>query len=276
MKKNNLIILIGPSCSGKTYLQEKLIELTQKTKIKDIEFGSLISTTTRPPRSGEVNGTDYHFITKKEFDEKIKNNDFIEYVEFGGMQYGVTKSELERLFEKGLTPVIVVEPNGAKELHDYALSKNWSPASIFINVPQKMAISRFYDRFLSDIEDKKDCIDYYSNRIHEVLINESQWRTAINYDKIIPASNSQDDAIMAASDIVKEILLHNSGESSIIFSDKNKFFKPIKEQKSQPLISALSNFLTKADEKDSALASTMIFNMSQRYIDNDSDYSYNK
>lgn len=56
----------------------------------------VVTTTSRPQREGEKDGVDYHFISKEEFSEKIKNNEFLEYVEYGGNLYGTGKDEISR------------------------------------------------------------------------------------------------------------------------------------------------------------------------------------
>ncbi len=87
-----LIVFSGPSGSGKTSVVKKLLE-----KYPDL-FGFSISATTRPKRENEVDGKDYYFITKKEFERKIQNGEFIEWEEvYDGLYYGTLKSEVERL-----------------------------------------------------------------------------------------------------------------------------------------------------------------------------------
>lgn len=87
-----LIVFSGPSGSGKTSIVKKLLE-----KYPDL-FGFSISATTRPKRENEVDGKDYYFILKEEFERKIQNNEFIEWEEvYDGLYYGTLKSEVERL-----------------------------------------------------------------------------------------------------------------------------------------------------------------------------------
>ncbi len=82
-----LIVLTGKTASGKDTVMSKLLE-----KIPGLE--RVVSTTSRSIRSGETNGVDYNFISKGEFKEKIDNNEFLEYVEYGGNFYGTEKPQL--------------------------------------------------------------------------------------------------------------------------------------------------------------------------------------
>lgn len=266
MNRNPILIISGPSCSGKTYISSLLV--------KNGDFGELVSTTTREPRVGEVHGVDYYFISEPEFIEKIKNDEFIESVEFGGKRYGVTKSEFDRLFSIGLVPVVVVEPNGAKNIHDYALEKNWDPSLLFLNVPSKLAIERFYTRFICDVEKGKDCAIYYSNRLFEVLKTESEWRSSLNYDRVIPASSTPEKAEEIAINISAEFSLFKQGGASEWFSKKEKVFKKTKVAEdinnlSEKIFNVLSSYKKNSTESAVIMISTL------KDQDNEKKYSLN-
>lgn len=95
-----MLILIGPSASGKTQIVQKLIS----------EYGmkKLVTYTSRPKRVGEIDGKDYHFISVTEFKEKIEHNFFIEYVNYNNNYYGTSRSDL------ALDKVVILEPTGLK------------------------------------------------------------------------------------------------------------------------------------------------------------------
>lgn len=83
-----LIVITGKTAAGKDTLMHKLL-----AKYPDLK--RVITTTSRAIRLGEKNGVDYNFVSKKEFERKINNGDFIEYVEYGGNLYGTEKSQLK-------------------------------------------------------------------------------------------------------------------------------------------------------------------------------------
>lgn len=85
-----LVVLTAPSGSGKTTIARRLEE-----EIPDLEFS--VSATTRDPRPGEEDGSDYYFLSEGEFRERIEQGAFVEYEEvYEGQYYGTLKTELER------------------------------------------------------------------------------------------------------------------------------------------------------------------------------------
>ena len=81
-----MIILIGPSASGKTSIAKELI--------KNYNFKKFVTNTTRAMRQGEVDGEDYHFISVDEFIKKKDNNELIEYVNYNNNYYGTSIEEV--------------------------------------------------------------------------------------------------------------------------------------------------------------------------------------
>ncbi|MCW3107732.1 MAG: guanylate kinase [Segetibacter sp.] len=102
-----LIIITAPSGSGKTSITRHLLN-----KYPKLAFS--ISAATRKPRGKEQNGVDYYFMSLEEFHDKIKNNEFIEWeMVYEGKYYGTLKSELERIWAEGKTPILDIDVKGA-------------------------------------------------------------------------------------------------------------------------------------------------------------------
>ncbi|GEO09404.1 guanylate kinase [Segetibacter aerophilus] len=102
-----LIIITAPSGAGKTSITRYLLN-----KYPKLAFS--ISAATRPPRGKEKNGVDYYFLSLEEFQEKIKANEFIEWeMVYEGKYYGTLKSELERIWTEGKTPILDIDVKGA-------------------------------------------------------------------------------------------------------------------------------------------------------------------
>ena len=107
MSKGTLLVISGPSGSGKGTLCEKLIELE-----KNVCFS--VSATTRAPRPGEVHGVHYFFVTEDEFSKMIENNEFLEYAYVFGMnKYGTPKAYVEQLLSEGKDVVLDIDVQGA-------------------------------------------------------------------------------------------------------------------------------------------------------------------
>jgi guanylate kinase len=110
LKKTGLTFVISaPAGTGKTTLVRMLTK----------EFSCVtesVSYTTRKPRAGEVEGRDYFFITKKEFEEKIKAGEFLEYAEVFGHLYGTSKRFVVEEQNKGKHVVFVIDTQGALQL----------------------------------------------------------------------------------------------------------------------------------------------------------------
>ena len=102
-----MLILVGASASGKTDIAKILI--------RDFGFKKMVTTTSRKPRFNEANGIDYHFISKKVFENRIKKNRFLEHVCYNANYYGTPK--------KGATKdkVLIVEPIGANSIYDHEI-----------------------------------------------------------------------------------------------------------------------------------------------------------
>lgn len=109
MKKGTFFVLSGPSGSGKgTVLQEVL------RKSDRIVYS--VSATSRSPRAGEVDGINYYFKSREEFETLIKADAFIEYTETYGNYYGTLKSEVETAIVNGKNIILEIDPVGARNV----------------------------------------------------------------------------------------------------------------------------------------------------------------
>jgi len=121
--QGKLIIITAPSGSGKTTICRHLLEVLPQLKFS-------VSATTRNMRDGEIDGKDYYFLSKENFEEKITNNEFLEHEEvYKGTSYGTLKSEVERLWNQNFHVLFDIDVKGALNL------KNTYPKnSLFIYI----------------------------------------------------------------------------------------------------------------------------------------------
>ncbi len=135
-----LLIITGKTASGKDTLITKILE-------KYSSFRKVLTTTSRNPREGESNGIDYNFISQEEFQQKINQEDFLEYVEYGDNFYGTEKL---RLSSKG-NLIWRIDPSmagKAKEVFPDCIV-------IYITVGNRTILERLKERGLSASEIEK-------------------------------------------------------------------------------------------------------------------------
>ncbi|MCL2312171.1 MAG: hypothetical protein FWC41_06760, partial [Firmicutes bacterium] len=107
--RGRLIVISGPSGVGKDCVLCEMRRLNSDTLVS-------VSATTRLPRSGEVDGKDYYFFSKQDFENKIKNNEFIEYATYCGNYYGTLKFPLEKNLVSGKDVILKIEVQGATKI----------------------------------------------------------------------------------------------------------------------------------------------------------------
>ena len=110
MKKGLLIIISGPSGVGKGTIRSYFMDDAS------LKLAYSISMTTRNPRAGEMNGVDYIFTTKEEFEQAIKEGGLLEWAEFVGNYYGTPMEEVEKLRNEGKNVLLEIEVQGATQV----------------------------------------------------------------------------------------------------------------------------------------------------------------
>ena len=128
-RKGMLIVISGPSGTGKGTICEKLLA-------EDPSLTFSVSATTRYRREGEIEGVHYFFISEERYDELLEEDAFLEHATVHGHRYGTLKSQVESMMEKGQNVVLDIDPQGAKEV----MRKVPSCVSIFILPPSYEAL----------------------------------------------------------------------------------------------------------------------------------------
>jgi guanylate kinase len=106
---SKVFVITGPSGVGKGTLIRELCQ-----RVPDLELS--ISATTREPRGGEVDGRDYHFLSRAEFDRRVEREDFLEFATYSGNRYGTLRTEVERRLAAGHSVVLEIEVQGARQV----------------------------------------------------------------------------------------------------------------------------------------------------------------
>jgi guanylate kinase len=104
-------VITGPSGVGKGTLIRALLARMPRLELS-------VSATTRPPRPGERDGLDYHFIDDAEFDRRLAAGEFLEHACYAGRRYGTLRSEVTRRLASGAPVVLEIEVQGARQVRD--------------------------------------------------------------------------------------------------------------------------------------------------------------
>ena len=104
----SVIVVSAPSGAGKSTVLKRVLH-----ELKELRFS--VSHTTRPPRAGETDGVEYHFVSEAAFEEQRERGSFLEWAEVYGHRYGTSRAELQRAEREGLDLVLDVDVQGAAQ-----------------------------------------------------------------------------------------------------------------------------------------------------------------
>ena len=161
-----MLVLSSPSGAGKTTLTKKIQE-------SDSTFRVSISHTTRKARANEVDGVDYHFVKKAEFEKLIKDKAFYEHAKIFENLYGTSKSSIKKITEKGHNVLFDIDWQGAEQLSRHA---ELNLLKIFILPP---SLDELKKRLVSRNQDDKEAI---KRRLNAYSIDVTKSK---NYDYVL-------------------------------------------------------------------------------------------
>ena len=203
-KKGMMFVLSSPSGVGKTTLTKKLAK-------NNTNFTISISYTTRKPRPSEINGKDYCFVNKKEFDSLIQGNNFFEYAKIFDNYYGTLKKSVLKFLSLGKDVLFDIDWQGTQQLKKI---KDLSLVTFFILPP---SIQVLKDRLLNRHQSQKKLIEQRMNKFNEEITHWNEY----NYVVI------NDDLEMCYNKILNIILSEKKGVSRTQNSDE--IAKKVKE-----------------------------------------------
>lgn len=201
-QSGELIIISGTTCAGKDTIVKKLLSRNEN-------ICKSTSYTSRPIRMGEVNGINYYFVTKEEFEDKIKNDDFLEYakVQYGDY-YGTPKKEVIDLLESGKDVILVIDVQGAKIIKE----KYPETLLIFILAPSMKEIKK---RLLSrSTETKEQIVERFKLAYQEIneISNYNYVVVNDNLDECVEKVNSIIVSNKLRVDRIEELSVENQEE----------------------------------------------------------------
>jgi len=198
-KRGIFIVVSAPSGAGKTSICKEVLRMYP-------EIVYSISYTTRPPRTGEVDGKDYFFITEKEFRQRIETGEFAEWTEKFGYLYGTSKKTMRDFLDRGYDLMLDIDPAGAK-----SLKKNFSGGIFVFILPPSM--EELEKRLRRRGSEKPEILE---KRLEKSIdeIKEIFW-----YDYII-----LNDRIQAAIDRLRSIYIAEKTRREQMIDDVNRLF----------------------------------------------------
>ncbi len=142
-RRGMLIVLSGPSGSGKGTIIKRLLQQREDTVLS-------ISVTTRNPRPGEEDGVHYFFRTREDFEELIRRNALLEFAEYNGNYYGTPEEAITGWLNQGKNVLLEIEVQGAEKVMDFRSDL----VSIFITIPSMAELERRLRERGTETEDK--------------------------------------------------------------------------------------------------------------------------
>ncbi len=158
-KRGHLYVIAAPSGAGKTSLLQALLR-------RRPGVGFSVSCTTRKPRAGEVNGTDYHFIERKEFERLVGAGEFIEHASVFGNLYGTRRSVVETALAAGRDLILEIDWQGAKQVRE----RLPDAVQVFILPPSRAELEARLRKRGSDSDEA------IARRLGESELEMSHWR----------------------------------------------------------------------------------------------------
>jgi len=189
--KSVILVLSGPSGAGKSTIIQKASNYID-------EFYFSVSTTTRAPREGEVDGVDYYFVTKEEFEKDIKNGNFLEYATVHGNYYGTSLKPVKEALSQGKLVIFDIDVQGHRLVKE---AMGDSVVSIFITPP---SLSELEKRLKLRGSDNIDIINKRLQNAKEEIKALGEYDFLIVNDNLEEATNSFISIANAAKNRVRK------------------------------------------------------------------------
>jgi len=219
MNKPILITLTAPTAAGKSYLFNHIRDVAK--------LPCFVSTTTREPRDGEIDGVDYHFITEAMSETLEKSGQFAELVTYNGTRYGITNDEWFGKLQPGKIVFLIVEPTGIENYVIPAMKAGVTWLKYYLHTDADVRMERFMKRMKSDLmhqvldfQESEEVrvaktlktVETYMKRHKAMLTEETEWFQKAQWTRVlngtVPAEENLkiilDDVNKASSDVMSK------------------------------------------------------------------------
>lgn len=191
MKRGYLVVLSAPSGTGKSTIIKELLR-------QGMGLIYSISTTTRQPREGEVEGKHYYFVDRKKFRRKISEGEFLEWAKVHDEYYGTSKKKVENLLKKGFSVVLDLDVQGATSVK----RKYPDAVLIFISPPSWTSLK---ERLVKRKKDSRDTIEKRLKNARDELLWAKQYDYIVLNDRVSNAVKMIESIIDAENHRVTRI-----------------------------------------------------------------------
>ena len=203
-EKGILLVLSGPSGAGKGTICKYLLAHNPSLKYS-------ISATTRAPRTGELDGQSYHFVSKDTFQEMIAQDELLEHAEVYGNYYGTPKNYVQKLLDENLDVILEIDPQGAMQI------KNKFPEAVFVLILPP-SLTELSDRIYKRGTDTAEVIRHrLSKAVSELKFCASKYDYLVINDEVNKASDkilaiiaSEKCRVGRNMPVVEEIICNNN------------------------------------------------------------------
>ncbi len=198
MNRGLLIVVSAPSGCGKGTLLAEIL--------KDNDYYYSVSATTRSPREGEVDGVNYHFATREEFEDLIKSDGMLENAQYCGNYYGTPKKEVEKKLSEGKNVILEIEVQGAMQVKEIA------PEGVFVFILPP-SVSELKKRLLKRGTEEISVIEKriseavgeikYAEKYDYVIVNDDLSKAVDDFKMVISAEKMR---TKNSKEIIEEVL----------------------------------------------------------------------
>lgn len=203
-KLGSLVVISGPSGVGKDTICKEVLK-----KNKDLVLS--VSMTSREMRNGEAEGKDYYFVSREEFEKRVKNNELLEYATVHGEYYGTPKKEVLNRLNDGIDVILVIDIQGAlniKEMYKdgifiFIMPPNMKTLRDRLINRKTESIEKVISRFTSAYKEINDVTKY-----NYVVVNDNLEDAVNKVEAILIASKCSVDRIEDLELDNKEELIH--------------------------------------------------------------------